>query len=226
MISRFRIFPRRLSRSSRIFLGLLVFGVVFVAVANLRITRAHRDRLYTHVEDIPARETALVLGASSTLRNGRPNPHFVNRMDAAALLYHSGKVRRLLVSGDNGRADYDEPSMMKAALIARGVPASVVVCDYAGFRTLDSVIRAHEVFGLNACTIVTQRYHNARALEIARANGIDAVGFCAADTNFRYSARTELREVISRTVAVLDLYVWHKQPRFPGPREPLPPLGS
>jgi len=187
---------------------------------------ANNDRLYTRIEDVPARETGLVLGSSSTLRNGAPNPFFTNRIDAAAALYHAGKVRRLLVSGDNSRPNYDEPTMMKEALIARGVPASAIVCDYAGFHTLDSVIRARRVFALNACIIITQRFHNVRALEMARANDLDAIGFCARDVGFRYSIRTELREVASRTVAVLDLYVWHTQPHFTGPREPLPPLGS
>ncbi|MFA6288448.1 MAG: ElyC/SanA/YdcF family protein [Opitutaceae bacterium] len=222
----FRLFSRLSPRLRWFLAGGLILSAAFVVFANLRIVRANQDRLYSRVENIPSRETGLVLGANRVLRDGRPNPHFSNRMDAAALLYHAGKVRRLLVSGDNSRSDYDEPSMMKEALIARGVPASAIVCDYAGFRTLDSVIRAHRIFGLDDCTIITQRYHNTRALEMAGAIGLDAVGFCADDVSLRYSARTELREVVSRTVAVLDLYVWHRQPHFPGPREPLPPLGS
>jgi SanA protein len=206
---------------------LLMLGLLLTTFANAYIVRANRDRLYANIADVPARETALVLGTSPTLSDGRPNLYFANRMDAAAALYHAGKVRRLLVSGDNSRPDYDEPTRMKEALVARGVPASVIICDYAGFRTLDSVIRAHEVFGLDACLIVTQRYHNTRALEMARAEGIDAVGFCAPDAVLRYyPLRARLREAVSRTVAILDLYVWHRQPRFPGPREPLPPLGS
>ncbi len=99
------------------------------------------------------------------------------------------------------------------------MPAAAITCDYAGFRTLDSVIRARQVFGLDACTIVTQRYHNTRALEVARATGLDAVGFCTQDVEMRHSIRTEIREIASRTVAILDLYVWHRQPRFPGPPE-------
>lgn len=204
----------------------LLAGVAFTVFANVYIQRANRDRLYSDVAAIPARETALVLGANSVMGDGRPNLHFVYRMDAAAALYHAGKVRRLLVSGDNGRVDYDEPAMMKTALIARGVPANAIVCDYAGFRTLDSVMRAKQVFGLHSLTIVTQRYHNTRALEVARANEIDAVGFCTRDVEARQSVRTEIREVASRTVAMLDLYVWHKQPRFPGPPEPLPPVSA
>jgi SanA protein len=220
-------FFRPVSRRLRIALSVtLVVGIAFVLFANLRIISAHRDRLYSDVSQIPARETGLVLGANRVLGDGRPNLHFVSRMDATAELYRAGKIKRVIVSGDNGRRDYDEPSMMKEALVARGVPASAIICDYAGFRTLDSVVRAHTVFGLKECIIITQRYHNTRALEIAGATGLDALGFCAKDVIFRHSVRTELREVASRTVAVLDLYVWHRHPRFSGPAEPLPPLGS
>ena len=214
------------SRPTLFATGICVLFLGFVVLANLHIAFANRDRLYTAIDKIPARETGLVLGASSTLRDGHPNPFFTNRMDAAAALYQAGKVRRLLVSGDNSRTSYDEPTMMKAALIKRGVPAAAIACDYAGLHTLDSVIRARTVFGLENCTIITQRFHNVRALEMARVNGLDAIGFCATDVSFRYSIRTGLREIASRTVAVLDLYVWHAQPRFPGPREPLPPLNS
>lgn len=217
---------RLLSPRLRLLLGaLFAVGVAFVAFANLHIVHANRDRLYTSIADVPARDIGLVLGANRVMRDGRPNQHFVYRMDAAAALYHAGKVRHLLVSGDNGRRDYDEPAMMKEALVARGVPAVAITCDYAGFRTLDSVIRARQVFGLEACTIVTQRYHNTRALEVARATGLDAVGFCTRDVEIRHSVRTEIREIASRTLAVLDLYVWHRQPRFPGPPEPIATVG-
>lgn len=216
----------RSRRIRRVLLAVLLAAVAFVLFANLRIIRAHRDRLYTDVGRIPARETGLVLGASRVLRDGGPNPHFTSRMDATAELYRAGKIKRVIVSGDNSRSTYDEPTMMKESLVARGVPASAIVCDYAGFRTLDSVVRARSAFGLTDCIIITQRYHNTRALEIAGATGLDALGFCAKDVRFSHSVRTELREVASRTVAILDLYVWHRQPRFPGPAEPLPPLGS
>jgi SanA protein len=216
--------PRR--RLCLILSACFLTGIAFVLCANLRIINAHKDRLYTDVREIPARETGLVLGASRVLGNGRPNLHFSSRMDATATLYRAGKIKRVIVSGDNSRPAYDEPSLMKEALMARGVPASAIICDYAGFRTLDSVVRAREVFGLKDCIIITQRYHNTRALEIARATGLDALGFAAPDVVFRHSVRTELREVAARTVAILDLYVWHRQPRFSGPPEPLPPLGS
>ncbi|MBC8039316.1 MAG: YdcF family protein [Opitutaceae bacterium] len=219
----FRRGPRRL----RIILSLtLLSTIAFVLFANLRILNIHNNRLYTDVSQIPPRETGLVLGANRVLSDGRPNLHFESRMDATAALYRAGKIKRIIVSGDNGRRTYDEPSMMKESLVAHGVPASAIICDYAGFRTLDSVVRAHTVFGLKDCIIITQRYHNTRALEIARATGLDALGFSAKDVVFRHTVRTEIREVVARTVAVLDLYVWHRQPRLSGPPEPLPPLGS
>jgi SanA protein len=206
---------------------LLITGVVFalailgVGWANYHIACANRARLYSDLQQLPACDVALVLGASATLRDGRANLHFENRMNAAAELYRTGKVRHLLVSGDNHRRDYDEPAMMRTALIRRGVPDSAITSDYAGFRTLDSVVRARQVFRLERCIIVTQRYHNTRALEIARANGLEAWGYCAPDVNFMNSFTTECREVLARTLTILDLYVWHRQPHLLGRAEPI-----
>ncbi|MGC4072801.1 MAG: ElyC/SanA/YdcF family protein [Nibricoccus sp.] len=138
---RLRLRPRTL------FFSLVLLGALFVAFANYWVLTQNSDRLYTREADTPARAVALVLGASPTLANGRTNPHFDSRIDATAQLYHAGKIRHVLVSGDNHRVSYDEPTAMKNALIARGVPATAITCDYAGFRTLDSVVRAHRIFG-------------------------------------------------------------------------------
>lgn len=200
----------------------LILGVVlFVVTANCFVIARNQGRLTADIADVPPREVGVVFGAAPRLRDGRANLHFAYRIDAAAQLYHSGKVRHLLVSGDNHRSDYDEPTAMKEALIAKGVPADAITCDYAGFRTLDTVARAKDVFGLTSCVLITQRYHNTRALEVARAYGIDAVGFCTRDVPALHSIQTEIREVAARTVAFLDLYVWHRGPRFDGPFEPI-----
>ncbi|HEY1108685.1 MAG TPA: ElyC/SanA/YdcF family protein [Opitutaceae bacterium] len=196
-------------------------GLAFVAVANHVTVSRHEARNHAEIDQVPVREVALVLGANPVLKSGAPNLHFTYRIGAAAALYHAGKVRHLLVSGDNHRRDYDEPTAMKAALIARGVPAEAITCDYAGFRTLDSVVRANSVFGLRSFTLVSQRYHTARALEIAHAHGLDAVAFCSRDVPSGQSLRTELLEVLARADTWLDLYVWHRGPRFPGPPEPI-----
>jgi SanA protein len=201
--------------------GLMACLIVFVAGVNSYIVAANRDRLFTDLEKVPAADVALVLGTSSRLQNGAPNKHFAGRMDAAAALYRAGKVRHLLVSGDNGTTYYNEPVMMKKALVARGVPAKAITYDFAGFRTLDSVIRAKEVFKLERCIIVTQRYHNTRALEIARATGLEAHGFSPPDVDFANSFATECREVLARVGTVLDLYVLDRAPHFLGKAEPI-----
>jgi SanA protein len=166
---------------------------------------------------LPARKVALVLGCSPRLEDGSTNWFFNNRMDAAAQLFQSGKVEYLLVSGDNRFRTYDEPTEMKKALIARGVPAAKIVCDYAGITTLDSVIRAKAVFGQASVTIVSQRFHNERAIYLARAFGVDAVGYNAPGVPLSAAPRTYLREILSRQRAWLDANLLRRKPRHLGP---------
>ena len=135
-------------------------------------------------------------------------------MNAAAALFHAGKVRRLLVSGDNDRTNYDEPTWMRDALIARGVPRDAITLDYAGFRTLDSMARARAVFDLKRLTIVTDDFHQARSVFLATAQGLDAVGFTSERVPWQWSRKTRLREIFSRARACADVYVLHTKPKF------------
>jgi SanA protein len=194
-----------------IFLGAFLLGLSWWRVARCGVL-AHDQ-----VEQLPKRRVALVLGCSPFLRDGSPNWFFNNRMDAAAELWKSGKVEYLLVSGDNRFRNYDEPTEMKKALVARGIPAAKVVCDFAGITTLDSVVRAKAVFDQESVTIVSQRFHNERAIYLARAFGIDAVGYNAADVPVSSAPRTYLREVLSRQRAWLDANILRRQPRHLGP---------
>lgn len=200
---------------------LLLAGLVlggFVLFCQWLVLRAGAGRLYSNVADIPARDVGLVLGTSArTAGGGSENPFFEHRIAAAAALFKAGKVRKLLVSGDNHTRGYDEPAMMTRALIEAGVPASAIQVDDAGFRTLDSVVRARKVFMLERFTIVSQKFHNQRALLIAGRYGIDAIGFCAPDVGFEFSKWTYLREALARVRVVLDLYVLHTGPKFLGP---------
>lgn len=186
------------------------------------VVRTGNGRLYSEVGKTPQRDVGLLLGTSEKQGNGNSNPFFEYRIAAAAELYQAGRIRHLLVSGDNHRRDYDEPAMMKSALMAKGVPESAITVDCAGFRTLDSVIRAQKVFGLSKCTIISQRFHNQRALFIARYYGLDALGFCAADVPLRYGLRIQIREALARIKAVLDLYIFHISPKFLGERQKIP----
>jgi len=125
------------------------------------------------------------------------------------------------VSGDNHVANYDEPTDMMNALVAAGVPTNAITCDYAGFRTLDSVVRANTVFGLKKFTIVTEEFHCPRALWIAQQHGLNTVAFAAPDLSARWSLRVKARRVVARVLCGLDLYVLNRSPRFSGPPEPL-----
>ena len=134
-------------------------------------------------------------------------------MDAAALLVERGLVKTLLVSGDNRSASYNEPRDMRDALMRRGVPASAIVCDYAGLRTLDSVVRAHRVFGVNRCLIVSDRWHLPRAIFIAQEAGMDAAGVAGRDVEWRSSVKSRGREWLARVLVVFDLFVTRTQPQ-------------
>ena len=190
---------------------------VLVVVCNLRISSYSSGRLYSDLASVPHHHAALLLGTSSNLRNGHPNPYFHYRIDAAAALLAAGKVDKILVSGDNRHASYNEPQQMRKALQTRGVPDSLIVLDYAGFRTLDSVVRAREVFGQSSFIVVSQRFHNERALFLAGKHGIDAVGFNAPDVRSMRALKTHARELLARVKVFIDLAV-HRGPHFLGER--------
>lgn len=149
------------------------------------------------------------------VRSGRPNAYFYNRVDAAAALYHAGKVEYLVISGDNGRKGYNEPQDMKEALVGRGVPAEAIYLDYAGFRTYDSVVRMEKIFGQESFTVISQEFHNRRAVYIAQALGLDAVGYNAADVAAYAGMKTRLREKLARVRMFMDLWTG-KTPKFLG----------
>ena len=176
----------------------LLGGGALLAWSDHLCRMAAKGRIYRLTESVPTNDVALVLGTGKVTRQGRPNLHFTQRITAAVVLYRSGKVGHLLVSGDNHVKGYDEPTDMREALIAAGVPPKAITCDYAGFRTLDSVMRAQSVFGLTRFTIVTEEFHCPRALWIARRHGLDVVAFAAPDLSARWSARVKAREVLAR----------------------------
>lgn len=161
-------------------------------------------------------KVALLLGTSSHLINGNKNRYFEYRMDAAAELFHQHKVEYILVSGDNRQKNYNEPIAMQKALKSRGVPEENIVLDYAGFRTFDSMIRAKEVFGQSEFVVVSQKFHNERAVYIARHSSIDAYGYNARDVEASAGLKTRLREVLARVKMMLDLYVLNTEPHFLG----------
>ena len=197
-----------------VLLGLaLAFALL---MGRFAVDRAAQDRIYTATDAIPKQTVGLVLGCSPQLADGRPNLFFRYRMDAAADLFKAGKVHYLLVSGANPSEFYNEPAFMRAALIERGVPPERIFKDYAGLRTLDSIVRAKEVFQTDRFTIISQDFHVRRALYIADRHDMDCIGFAARDVHYRHGARTMVREQLARVKMLLDLHVLGVQPRHLG----------
>ncbi|MFG2426697.1 vancomycin high temperature exclusion protein [Streptomyces sp. NPDC048590] len=164
----------------------------------------------------PVRPVAVVFGAG--LWDGRPSPYLAHRLDAAAELYRAGKVRVVLVTGDNSRVEYDEPDAMRAYLTARGVPDGRIVSDYAGFDTWDSCVRARRVFGVERAVLVSQGFHIRRAIALCRSAGIDAYGVGVDDVHDVTWYYGGAREVFAAGKALLDV-VFRPDPHFLGPRE-------
>jgi SanA protein len=199
-------------------IALVALSAASLPLATSMIDRAAAGRVYSDVNLVPHRRVGLVLGCSEHLGGGYINPFFTTRIQAAADLFRAGKVDYLVVSGDNHRKGYDEPTDMKCALMRAGIPANRIQCDYAGFRTLDSVVRAKAVFGQNQITVISQDFHARRAIFLAHHHDVDAIAFAAPDIDPYSSFTTRCREQLSKVNAVLDIYLFHRHPKFLGPK--------
>ncbi|TNF76596.1 MAG: vancomycin high temperature exclusion protein [Bacteroidetes bacterium] len=175
------------------------------------------NRIYREVEDIPHNKVGLVLGTARHQAGGGINPYYQSRIDATIALYKAGKISFVLVSGDNGSVYYNEPNTIKKDLIAAGIPENRIYLDYAGFRTLDSMIRARIVFGLDSVTVISQEFHTERALFIASKKDLYAIGYSARDVEGSRGLKVHLREYFARVKVFLDL-IFNTQPRFYGKR--------
>lgn len=186
-----------------------------VLLANLWVLSSVKSKVYTDIQEIDYSDVALVLGTSRSVNGVTENPFFTHRIKAAAELFFKKKVKHILVSGDNSSMHYNEPRDMRHALIKLGVPDSCITMDFAGLRTLDSVVRSHKIFQQKRITIVSQEFHNYRALFIANHYGLDAVAYNAAYPT-EATMKTICREYLARPKALLDLYLLHTQPKFLG----------
>ena len=205
-------FPKLIKR---ILIFLSVLTIVLIFAANKTVEHGTRNMVYADINALPYSKAGLLLGTSQYLANGQQNLYFTSRIRAAYELYKSGKISALVISGDNSVKHYNEPEDMKNALVRLGVPDSVIYLDYAGFRTYDSVIRMHKIFGQTSFTVISQRFHNERAVYIAQRLGLQAVGFNAKDVNAYNGFKTNVREKLARVKVFLDLLT-NKQPKFLG----------
>ncbi|MBX2877895.1 MAG: YdcF family protein [Saprospiraceae bacterium] len=191
-------------------------ALLFTVGAHLWIKNSAVGLHYQAVEAMPKNDVALLLGTNRLINGKFPNPYFESRIAAAVELFEAGKVKHLLISGDHSRAAYNEPQDMMDALVAAGIPEGAITLDYAGFRTLDSVVRAKEVFQQERFTIISQAFHNERALFIAQGRGLQAIAYDAKLPHTHPYSKVRWREYLARAKAVLDLYVLNKQPKFLG----------
>lgn len=196
-------------------IAIVILCICSIIVCNRKIKAYTASKIYTEIGTIPMNRVGLLLGTSPKLKNGNNNLYFDYRILAAVELYKAGKIKYILISGDNRREEYNEPEEMKKALMQKGVSEKFIYLDYAGFRTLDSVVRAKEVFGQNQLTIISQRFHNERAIYLAEKNGINAIGYNAKDVNAYAGLKTNIRELLARVKMFIDLAI-DKQPHFLG----------
>lgn len=195
----------------------ILFGLIILSLigSELIVSLTTSDKLFDSVQDIPENKVGLVLGTSNKLVNGNQNLYYKYRIDAAVALFKAGKIEYILVSGDNATMYYNEPTTMQKDLVERGIPEDRIFLDYAGFRTLDSIVRSKEVFGQSSITVISQPFHNERAVFIAGNKGIEAIGFNARDVSRKYGIKVRIREQLARVKVMWDLLAG-VEPKFLG----------
>lgn len=203
-------------------LGIIILFTTGLLLSNYWVKHEAKEMTFDSVEEIPYNRTGLVLGTSKKVRGGGENLFFKYRMEAVVELYKAGKIKYIIVSGDNSILEYNETRDMKKSLVALGIPEDYIVEDFAGFSTLDSVLRAKEVFGQDSITVISQEFHNERAIFIGKNHDIYALGFNAQKVPKRYGTVTITREYFARVKALLDIYVLGTMPKFYKEKEPFP----
>src|SRR6056297_1189235 len=204
---------KKIIRKIALFLPLVFILGIFALNSYIEIST--EPYIYDNLENIPKNEVGLLLGTSKYSIYGGENLFYRNRIEAAVELYENDKIDYIIVSGDNSSEEYNEPANMKNDLLKKGVSEENIFLDYAGFRTLDSVVRSKEVFGQEKITVISQKFHNERAVFIAMSRDIDAIAYNAKSVSFKYGLKTQIREYFARVKMLLDIVV-NKQPKFLG----------
>lgn len=212
---RFRLFKQYKMKKRKLLKRIIIIGVVVLILFNVFVEVYTSNKTYNSVKAIPQNKVGLLLGTSKYLANGNQNLFYKYRINAAVKLFNSGKIKYIIVSGDNGSENYDEPTMFKNDLIKKGIPKNRIFLDYAGFRTLDSVVRSSKIFGQESITIISQQFHNERAIVIGKFKGIKAIGFNAKDVPGKNGFKVKLRELFARCKLLLDI-VTFKSPKYLG----------
>lgn len=197
----------------------LVLIVCGIYLLSAHIATSTKDQTYRDSSKIPEAYTAIVLGAS-VRSNGNLSTILEDRVQSALELYNKGKIKRFLLSGDNGTKTYNEPKAMKAYLIDQGIPEDDIFLDYAGFDTYDSMYRAHSVFNVENAIVVTQEFHLPRALYISNKLGLNYYGFIGDKHKYQRENTNKRRELLANVKAMIELFI-HKKPTYLGKKIPI-----
>ncbi|MDB5226257.1 MAG: protein SanA [Bacteroidota bacterium] len=201
----------------RLYLPIIILFIAFIFYCSYAVEKNAEGKTYNNISDVPYHHVGLLLGTCKTTHDRKTiNPFWKYRLEAAYELWKAKKIDKILISGDIGWHGYNELQDFYEAFIALGVPDSALVCDFTGFRTHDSVIRCKKVFGQKSVTIISQKFHNERALFIAKYYGLDAVGYNAKDVTFKEGLYNVVREKLARLLMFGDLYVFHTKPHLLG----------
>lgn len=209
-----------LKRSFRIvafwvIVSLFALSVFALIAANHNIVKNAENKTFSNAYDIDHNAVGLLLGTSKNLKNNLPNQYFQHRIAAAVALFKAGKINAIVISGDNSRVNYNEPLDMKNELLRHGIPSEKIYLDYAGFRTFDSVVRMKEIFGQTKFTIISQKFHNERALFIAQKTGLECIAYNAQDVTAHNGLKTKIRERFARVKVFVD-FVFNIKPKYLG----------
>lgn len=196
-------------------IGLTFFGALALFGAHFTVVKIAENQVFDDLQTIPKNKVGLLLGTAKHLKSGRVNLYYKYRIEAAVRLYKAHKIKRILVSGDNSRTDYDEPSDIKNDLISQGIPANHIYLDYAGFRILDSMVRCKKIFGQNSVTVISQKFHNERAIALGKFKGIRTIAYNSKDVSGKYGLKIQIREYFARLKMFLDILTF-KSPKFLG----------
>jgi SanA protein len=201
--------------SVRFFLLISICIALCIYFSNKTIQNNAENNTYDKIDAIPSVKVGILLGTSKQLKSGNINLYYQYRINATAELYNAGKIKKILISGDNSTKEYDEPNDMRLDLINLGIDSNDIILDYAGFRTFDSMIRLKEIFGQDTATVISQKFHNERAIYIAHKLGITVYGYNANDVTTYYGFKTQLREYLARVKTILDFTIG-VEPKFLG----------
>ena len=190
-------------------LFIIIFFIISIII-YFYISNYSKNFIYSNINDLPYNKVGLALGTSPVTSSGSTSLFFITRMEAVKDLIDNKRIDYVIVSGDNKTLSYNEPKYMRNYLLKLNIDSDAIISDYGGRRTLDSVLRSNEIFNQNKITIISQKFHNERAIFIARKNGIDAIAYNAKYPYQKYkenifiNTKTFLRELLARDLAVYD----------------------